>query len=287
MSLNITDASARQCLKPTLLTLLDTRSSGDSSFTWIYEYSGDSKLSLVCKGFQEVGDRAMANLTQRLLNNGLCLELRLLKTIRPLRIDSFASPREYTNKVKQVLESGLSKHERLAVISSFWKKMFLERGGKKYLVSNGAAGVPHDYFDYDHIDRLMLQTERLKLKQDQQDESLMKLASELEKQIPAIPDTDVGTVRAWLSEPANQAAIQAVIRIDLSRLQLKVIPPEVTALVNLRVLNLDGNQISEIPAAISQLVNLQMLYLVSNQITQIPAEIGNLVNLGELGFFRF
>ena len=105
--------------------------------------------------------------------------------------------------------------------------MILERGEGKSLIYNETVQVPSDYFDYGHIERLLLQSERLKLKQDQEDESLMKLASTLKKQIPDIPVTDVGTVRAWLSEPANQAAIQAVIRIDLSRLQLKLIPPEI------------------------------------------------------------
>mgnify|MGYP001204571383 CR=1 FL=1 len=128
MSLDMSHASTMQRPNPNSLTLLHTGGSGGGSFTLIHEFLGDSKLSLVCKGFQEVGDRAMSNLTYSLLNNGLCLELRLLRNIR--EVDSFVSPRAYTSKVKQVLESGLSEQERLAVKSLFWGKVIVERGGE-------------------------------------------------------------------------------------------------------------------------------------------------------------
>ena len=215
------------------LTLLDAGGSGGGSFTLIHEFLGDSKLSLVCKGFQEVGDRAMANLTYSLLNKGLCLELRFLRNIRPLKVGSFAKPRMYTTKVRQVVLGRLSKQEKLDVTSLFSARMLVERGMSKYLSSAEKMRIPPDYLVYDHIDRLILQAERLMEKQDQEDEyALSKLASELKKQIPAIPDTDVSAIRAWLSDPANQTAIQAVTEIDLNSQQLKVIPPEITALVN-------------------------------------------------------
>ena len=159
--------------------------------------------------------------------------------------------------------------------------MFLERGENKSLGYHETVHVPPDYFDYDHIERLILQAERLKVKQDQQDEyALLKLASELKKQIPAIPDTNVEATRAWLNDPANQTAIQAVSLIDLSDKQLKVIPPEITALVNLQSLNLGSNQISEIPAAMAALENLQRLYLCDNQISEIPVAMAALRDRG-------
>ena len=129
MSLNMTPPSTRQRHNQTPLTLLDTRSSGDSSLALIYEYSGDSKLSFVCKGFQEVGDRAMSNLIYSHLNKGLCLKLRLLRNIRPLKVGCFADPRDYTTKVRQVLQSGLSKQERFSEETIFWGKIYSETGG--------------------------------------------------------------------------------------------------------------------------------------------------------------
>ena len=128
MSLNISQSSTMQPPNSDSLTLLDAGGPGGSSFTLIHEFLGDSKLSLACKGLWKVGDIAMANLTYSLLNNGLCLELRLLRNIR--EVDSFVSPRAYTSKVKQVLESGLSEQERLAVKSLFWGKVIVERGGE-------------------------------------------------------------------------------------------------------------------------------------------------------------
>ena len=115
MSLNITHASARQRLNPTPLTLIGTGGSGGSSLSLVYEFLGDSKLSFVCKRFHDVGHKAMANLTYSLLNNGLCLKIRILRNIRLLRIDSFASPREYVNRVEKVLVSALLEEERLLI----------------------------------------------------------------------------------------------------------------------------------------------------------------------------
>jgi Leucine-rich repeat (LRR) protein len=102
--------------------------------------------------------------------------------------------------------------------------------------------------------------------QSNQDNALRKLASKLKAQIPTMPEGDVDAIRAWFVGPANQPAIQAVTQIDLSYQQLTVIPPEIGALVNLRVLNLLYNQISEIPAEIGALVNLKMLNLHNNQV---------------------
>ena len=129
MSLNVSQSSTMRRHNPTPLTLLGTGGSGGGSFSLIHEFLGDSKLSLVCKGFQEVGDRAMANLIYSHLNKGLCLKLRLLRNIRPLKVGCFADPRDYTTKVRQVLQSGLSKQERFSEETIFWGKIYSETGG--------------------------------------------------------------------------------------------------------------------------------------------------------------
>ena len=142
-------------------------------------------------------------------------------------------------------------------------KTFEDRRGSLYLLSS-----------YEKIS--------IQVIQNQNDDALRKLASKLKAQIPTMPEGDVDAIRAWFLDLANQPAIQAVTRLDLSHNQISVIPPEIRALVNLRVLNLDHNQIAVIPPEIGALVNLRWLNLRDNQIAVIPPEVFDLVNLQEL-----
>jgi len=71
-------------------------------------------------------------------------------------------------------------------------------------------------------------------------------------------------------------------RLNLSNNQIKILPPEIDKLSNLRILNLDNNQITTLPPEIDKLSNLQELYLYNNQITILPPEIGNLSQLQKL-----
>jgi internalin A len=63
---------------------------------------------------------------------------------------------------------------------------------------------------------------------------------------------------------------------------LTSLPKEIFKLTNLEILSLGSNQIKEIPAAIAQLTNLQSLYLDHNQIKEIPVVIVQLTNLQSL-----
>ena len=142
-------------------------------------------------------------------------------------------------------------------------KTFEDRRGSLYLLSS-----------YEKIS--------IQVIQNQNDDALRKLASKLKEQIPTMPEGDVDIIRAWFLDLANQPAIQAVTRLDLSHNQISVIPPEIGALVNLRELNLRGNQIAVIPPELGALVNLRELYFSDNNISMLPPEIGSLVNLRQL-----
>jgi hypothetical protein len=77
---------------------------------------------------------------------------------------------------------------------------------------------------------------------------------------------------------------KTIVGISIREISLKKVPKEISALVNLKSLDLSNNQISEIPKEISALVNLERLILYSNQISKIPKEISALVNLKSLDF---
>ncbi|WP_293352419.1 MULTISPECIES: COR domain-containing protein [unclassified Microcoleus] len=78
------------------------------------------------------------------------------------------------------------------------------------------------------------------------------------------------------------AAAEQLTQLDLARLGLKELPPEIGKLSNLTQLNLSRNQITEIPEVLGKLSNLTRLILRSNQITEIPEVLGKLSNLTQL-----
>src|SRR6266704_1499225 len=74
-----------------------------------------------------------------------------------------------------------------------------------------------------------------------------------------------------------------LLRLDLDRLKLTHLPPELWQFASLHTLDLNNNQLSSLPAALFQLVNLHTLDLSGNQLSSLPAELGQLVNLHTLG----
>jgi Leucine-rich repeat (LRR) protein len=92
---------------------------------------------------------------------------------------------------------------------------------------------------------------------------------------PTSPDQ----IKAWLKDPANAAQLNGVQTLDLSGLELRAIPPEISALTQLQYLHLSDNQISSIPNSLGNLPLLQQLDLARNQISSIPDSLSNLPQL--------
>ncbi|KAJ3726915.1 Endonuclease/exonuclease/phosphatase [Lentinula raphanica] len=64
---------------------------------------------------------------------------------------------------------------------------------------------------------------------------------------------------------------------------LTAIPPEISQLRNLELLDLSGNSLTTLPPEIGMLVSLKEFYLFDNQIMSIPHEFGTLHQLQTLG----
>jgi len=67
--------------------------------------------------------------------------------------------------------------------------------------------------------------------------------------------------------------------LDLTRLGLTTLFPEVGQLSQLQWLDLRHNQLTSVPGELGQLSLLQELYLSYNQLTSVPGELGQLSQL--------
>src|SRR5713226_8715364 len=85
-----------------------------------------------------------------------------------------------------------------------------------------------------------------------------------------------------LSERVTYDNRKHLMILNLSKLNIPLLPAEIGQLTNLQQLILANNQLSQLPGEIGQLTNLQQLYLANNQLSQLPAEIGQLTNLQTL-----
>ncbi|BBI17979.1 leucine-rich repeat domain-containing protein [Neochlamydia sp. S13] len=84
-------------------------------------------------------------------------------------------------------------------------------------------------------------------------------------------------LRDWIAENCGN-----IVDLDLSRVGLTYLPPEICQLSQLRTLFINKNQLTSLPAEIGQLSELRELHLSQNQLTALPAKIGRLSRLKEL-----
>ena len=80
----------------------------------------------------------------------------------------------------------------------------------------------------------------------------------------------------------RHAAETGATILDLSRLGLTALPPEIGRLTRLQELYLVGNHLTALPPEIGGLASLQTLILWKNQLTALPPEIGGLASLQTL-----
>lgn len=74
----------------------------------------------------------------------------------------------------------------------------------------------------------------------------------------------------------------ALKKLDLSKDNLTLIPPEIGIFTALKELDLRENKLTSLPVEIGDLINLECLYLSYNLLKSIPAGISRLVTLKEL-----
>ncbi len=75
---------------------------------------------------------------------------------------------------------------------------------------------------------------------------------------------------------------KSATQLDLSRLKLTSVPPEIGRLTGLKTLDLSNNLLPGVPSEIMRLTGLNYLFLSDNQLTRLPSEIGRLISLNVL-----
>ena len=80
----------------------------------------------------------------------------------------------------------------------------------------------------------------------------------------------------------NSKIYDRVLRVELNKLDLEVIPDKIFEFCNMKLLSLSSNLLTKIPDKISKLQKLEELYLDRNKLIELPDEIGELRKLRKL-----
>ncbi|MCP4541138.1 MAG: GTPase [Chloroflexi bacterium] len=115
-----------------------------------------------------------------------------------------------------------------------------------------------------------------------QEQDIRRSADEVKKRQQIILKQTAKEKREKIPQTIELAAQEEWMELDLSRIELTTLPPEIGQLTNLTQLNLSGNHLTALPSEIGQLTNLTWLHLYGNHLTVLPPEIGQLTNLTQL-----
>ncbi len=139
-----------------------------------------------------------------------------------------------------------------------------------------AAGVKINAFPI-----ILTDLERLQDRaQVEQDRALCLIWQKLNQQHPTFPQLrSAREIRSWLVKDDNARLINSIRTLDLSRLNLQVLPPEISHFTALQWMDLSYNELKSLPEEFGLLSNLCMLSLANNKLRELPSSFGSLTKL--------
>jgi hypothetical protein len=113
--------------------------------------------------------------------------------------------------------------------------------------------------------------------QAQLDNSLIAIWPKIQDQLNVpVPPASAEEIKSWLNNPENKTELDRITDLDLGRLGLEILPPEIGNLKLLQNLQLPHNHLVSLPEAIGNLSSLEWLFLGDNRLLSLPDTIGNL-----------
>jgi leucine-rich repeat protein SHOC2 len=109
----------------------------------------------------------------------------------------------------------------------------------------------------------------------------------LDESSPKLRLSIINTVGYNLDELIQIAIRDRYTEVNLSDLQLDVLPDTIGGIISLNVLDLRRNNLTKLPHSIGNLTNLTKINLFENKLIEIPDSIGNLTKLTELGLVGY
>jgi Leucine-rich repeat (LRR) protein len=89
-------------------------------------------------------------------------------------------------------------------------------------------------------------------------------------------------LQKWINNGRNKNTIKYITALHCNYNELKIVPPEIGQLENLRELHCNENNLKHLPPEIGQLKKLRLLTCIKNNLETLPHEISQLKNLREL-----
>jgi hypothetical protein len=232
----------------------------------IMPFASEKNLSLVSKEFSKA-NRAFEE--KELIKFYLNITIELISPELIRQAKGALKEKKYNKELK------LLKRIRLRIFGML--KLYNATAYKKLNKEYGKGSISHKkVFEAAEEVRLLV------------DCNLQKVGIKIRKELinNNIPENNIldenasaQDIRTWFNNPENQETINSVTELNLSELNLTVLPFEISSLTALEKLDLEKNKLIELPDWIGSLIALKDLDLTENNLTKLPDSIGNLIAL--------
>ncbi len=188
--------------------------------------------------------------------------------------NSSATPSVLKERIAYI-QNKLRKKTRFRVTREFFLSDF-------FLSSMSQRGITLNKMDPIPIDFSNLGNEMLAAFQPELDDNLSKCWSKIRDRLDINLPMNSDEIRNWMMDANNQQKLAEIKDLDLSSLDLTLVPDKIIYFSGLETLNLDSNRLKVLPDLICNLKGLKELKLNQNKLRYLPRSFGDLLALEKL-----